>query len=274
KNQISEGVKLKKSVMLIFQAGEEGKAGAKIISESPHFYNKKFEAIFALHLDPAIDEGIVACSKGALSYQNINMDIEIIGKGCHGAQPFKGIDSILVGSKLVESYQSIVSRNIQPSEPVIITIGSFKAGTVRNIIPEKVDILGTIRLTNVNLIPFIKERIEAINKGFEVAYGVKINMKFQPYYPPIINCPNLFDLLKKVTDKEQFNSNGKFEASEDFSFYLQNGNPGLMFLLGTKNIEKNYVYPLHNSKFDFDPNALKLGFEIFKNLLIELKIFN
>lgn len=271
--ELRSGKKLKKSVMLIFQSGEEGKGGARFVANSEFFKGKKFDGIFALHLNPEIEEGKIATTVGAVSFQNINFDIEIVGKGCHGAQPHKGIDSILVGAKLVEAYQSIISRNLEPSETAILTIGSFKAGEVRNIIPEKVNILGTIRFLNTDLIELFRERVTNINRGLEVAFGVKINMVFNPFYPPVINDEDLYKKLEKVVPEEKLIKSTRLNGSEDFSFYLQNGNKGLMFLLGTRNEDKNFIYPLHNPKFDFDPKALELGFEIFKELLLEMKAF-
>ena len=273
KEELKSGKKLKKSVMLIFQSGEEGKGGARFVANSEFFKNKKFEGIFALHLNPEVEEGKIATTVGAVSFQNINFDIEIVGKGCHGAQPHKGIDSILVGAKLVEAYQSIISRNLEPSETAVLTIGSFKAGEVRNIIPEKVNILGTIRMLNTDLIELFRERVTNINRGLEVAFGVKINMVFNPFYPPVINDEELYKKLEKVVPEEKLIKSTRLNGSEDFSFYLQNGNKGLMFLLGIRNEEKNFIYPLHNPKFDFDPKSLELGFEIFKGLLVEMKAF-
>lgn len=271
KEQINQGIVLKKSILLIFQAGEEGKGGARFVAQSDIFKSKKFEGIFAMHLNPHIDEGKIAITSGAFSLQNINLDIEIIGKGCHGAQPHKGIDSILVGAKLVEAYQSIVSRNIDPFKTVVLTIGSFKAGEVRNIIPEKVEILGTIRLVDTSLINFLKERITDINSGFEKAFGVKINMNFMPFYPPVINSEKLYKIVEKCIVKENIIKDIKLTASEDFSFYLQDGNEGFMFLLGVKNEDKGFISPLHSPTFDFDPKTLKYGFEVFKNILKEMK---
>lgn len=273
KNEINNGKKLKKSIMLIFQAGEEGKGGAKIIVETEIFKNKKFEAIYALHVSPDIEEGKIGVASGFLTFQNINLDIEVLGKGCHGAQPQKGIDSILISAKLVEAYQSIVSRNIDPFEPVVLTIGSFKAGEVRNVIPEKVQILGTIRLLNINLIDIFRDRLEAINSGFEKAFGVKINMDFKPFYPPVYNSEELFNKIVKTLPDEILVKNVRLSGSEDFSFYLQNGNKGLMFLLGVRNEEKGFINPLHSPKFDFNPNILEVGFKIFRKLLIEDKAF-
>ena len=269
KEQLNSGKKLKKSVMLIFQSGEEGKGGARFVANSDFFKSKNFEGIFALHLNPSIEEGKIATINGYATFQNINFDIEILGKGTHGAEPQKGIDSILIGAKLVEAYQSIISRNLDPLEPAVLTIGSFKAGEVRNIIPEKVNILGTIRFFNTDLIEFFRERVEAINKGFEVAFGIKINMIFNPFYPPVINDSELYEKLKKIVPKENFIDNTRLTGSEDFSFYLQK-NKGLMFLLGTRNEEKGFIHPLHNPRFDFNPEVLEKGFEVFKNLLIEM----
>lgn len=262
-----QNLKLKKGIILIFQAAEEGKGGAKPISESLLFNSINFEGIFALHLFPGLEEGKIACCPGYFSFQNINIDLEIIGKGCHAAQPQKGIDSILISAKLIEAYQSIISRNIDPFEPVIFTIGSFKAGEVRNIIPEKVNILGTIRLLNISLIDFIKKRITDINEGFEKAFSVKINMNFKPFYPPVINSKELFQILKKIVPTQNLITDIRLSGSEDFSFYL-NKNKGLLFLLGCKNIEKGFTNPLHSPKFDFDPKVLKFGFDIFKNVLL------
>lgn len=272
KEQLNSGKKLKKSVMLIFQSGEEGKGGARFVANSDFFKSKNFEGIFALHLNPSIEEGKIATINGYATFQNINFDIEILGKGTHGAEPQKGIDSILIGAKLVEAYQSIISRNLDPLEPAVLTIGSFKAGEVRNIIPEKVNILGTIRFFNTDLIEFFRERVEAINKGFEVAFGIKINMIFNPFYPPVINDSELYEKLKKVVPKENFIDNTRLTGSEDFSFYLKK-NKGLMFLLGTRNEEKGFIHPLHNPRFDFNPEVLEKGFEVFKNLLIEMRGF-
>ena len=272
KEEIDKGIELKKSIMLIFQAGEEGKGGARFIAQSEIFKDKKFEGIFAMHVMPQLEEGKIAIAHGALSFQNINLDIEIVGKGCHGAQPHQGIDSILVGAKLVEAYQSIVSRNIDPLKTVILTIGSFKAGEVRNIIPEKVNILGTIRLIDTSLIEFIRERVTSINEGLERAFGVKINMNFMPFYPPVINSEELYKVVEKVVPEERIVREVRLTGSEDFSFYLQNGNRGFMFLLGVGNKEKGFINPLHSPKFDFDPSTLKYSFEIFRDILKEMNV--
>lgn len=268
--QIKSGKTLEKSVMLIFQAAEEGKGGAQVVANSDFFKEKKFQGLFALHVAPDVEQGKIGCICGPISFQNINFDITIIGKGAHGAQPHKGIDSIYIGAKLIEAYQLIVAREIDPIEPIVLTIGSFKAGEVRNIIPEKVEILGTIRFANTDLIEFLTKRVEAINAGFERAYGIKIKMMFKAFYPPVINSEKLFNVLKEVVPKEKFIDNIRLTGSEDFSFYLQDGNEGLLFLLGIKTEEFNS--PLHTATFDMDPRALELGFKKFRDIMLKLEV--
>lgn len=270
--QIKDGKTLKKSIMLIFQAAEEGKGGAQVVAQSEFFQSKKFEGLFALHVAPDIEQGKIGCICGPISFQNINFDIRIIGKGTHGAQPHKGIDSIYIGAKLIEAYQLLVAREIDPIEPMVLTIGSFKAGEVRNVIPEKVEILGTIRFANTGLIDFLEKRVKEINAGFEKAYGIKIEMIFKAFYPPVVNEKKFFDILKEIVPKEKFIDNSRLTGSEDFSFYLQEGNKGLLFLLGIKTEKFNSA--LHTPTFDMDPRALKLGFKIFKEIMLKLEVFN
>lgn len=265
---ITSGTQLKKSLVFIFQAGEEGGGGARFIEENQKYKSLNVKEIFAIHLIPQLLVGEIGIRAGYLTLQNINLDITITGKGCHGAQPNAGIDSILVACKLIEAYQSIISRNISPDETAILTIGSFKAGTVRNIIPEKVDLLGTIRLENIDLIPLFKERIEKINKGFEISYDVKIDMIFQPFYPPVINDARSCEKATTAANnlKLKVNNNLKLTGSEDFSFLLKD-TKGALLLLGIRDEEKGFINSLHNPKFDFDSDSLAHGVNLFKEIL-------
>ncbi|MGL4977167.1 MAG: M20 metallopeptidase family protein [Cetobacterium sp.] len=269
KRNLSDGATLKKSLVFVFQAGEEGAGGARFIVDNEYYKSKIIEAIFALHVYPEINVGEFAVKSGFVSLQNINLDICLHGQGCHGAQPHKGVDSILVGAKLLEAYQTLKSRSIPSYEHFLLTIGAFHAGTVRNIIPGSVNMLGTIRLENTSLIPLVREKIEHINTGFETAFDVKIDMKFEPFYPPVINNQTLFEKsLKALTGKTVF-TNVSLSGSEDFSFYSQNGTPGLFGLLGVRDVQKGHTAALHNSEFDFDNEALIHGVQFFLNILKE-----
>ncbi len=275
KERLAGGLKLLRSVMLIFQAAEENVGGAQTLAEHEFFASRKIDGIFALHVNPEMNEGTAGSSPGAMSYQSCGLDLEITGKACHGAQPFKGIDVILVGAKLVEAYQSIVSRNVRPEEPVVLTIGSFHAGVTRNIIPETAKLLGTIRVVNKDLLDLIRTRLEAINRGFEVSYGVSIKMDFVPFYPAIFNSRRLYGLfLDAARDAGAAVQEGvKLAGSEDFSYYTRKGAEGLYFLLGVRNEAKGFVHPIHSPKFDFDPEALQTGNDIFWNILKKMGVF-
>ncbi|MGL5001121.1 MAG: M20 metallopeptidase family protein [Cetobacterium sp.] len=269
KKMISKNIELKKSLLFIFEAGEEGAGGARFIINDDYYKSKNIEAIFALHVYPDINVGEFGIKSGCVSLQNINLDISLTGKGCHGAQPHKGVDSILVGAKLVEAYQSLKSRSVPSYEHFLLTIGAFHAGTVRNIIPESVNMLGTIRLENTALIPLIKNKIENINSGFETAFDVNIDMKFEPFYPPVINDNNLFKKSVKALSKKVVYTDISLSGSEDFSFYLQNGTPGLFGLIGIKDIEHGYTSSLHNNNFDFNNEALVHGVQFYLDILNE-----
>lgn len=270
KEQQDKGVKFKKSIVLIFQPGEEGKGGARYLSVHEKFLNKNIEAIFGMHLFPLLPEGTVSTKIGPLMAQTINLDIDIYGKGGHGAEPQNCIDTILITSKLIEAYQSVVSRNITPIEPMVLTIGSIHGGSARNIIPEKVSLLGTIRIFSKSMMAFIKERLENINKGFEMSYGVKIDFNFTPVYSPVINDENLYHVFREAVKDSNFVEAKPEMIAEDFSFYLDKV-PGLFFFLGVRNEEKGYIYPLHNPKFNFDEEALLKGVETFQNIAYAMK---
>ncbi len=275
KERAAAGHRFKKSVMLIFQAAEEGAGGARAVARHRVFASKKIDGVFALHLAPGMEEGAAGSAAGPVSYQNCDLDIEIAGRGCHGAQAFRGIDVILVGAKLVEAYQSIVSRNLKPEDVAVLSIGSFHAGGARNIIPETAKLTGTIRVTDRTLLKLIRARLEAINKGFETAYGVRIKMGFKPFYPAIVNSPELYAVFLRAARKAgaKVYEGARLSGSEDFSFYLQKGAKGLYFLLGSKNAKQGFVHPLHSPRFDFDPAALETGNRIFWEILREMGAF-
>ncbi len=275
RERTAAGRRLKRSVMLIFQAAEEGEGGARAVARHRVFSSKKLDGVFALHLAPGMEEGAAGSAAGPVSYQNCDLDIEITGRGCHGAQAFRGIDVILVGAKLVEAYQSIVSRNLKPEDVAVLSIGSFHAGGARNIIPETAKLAGTIRVTDKELLKLIRARLEAINRGFETAYGVRIKMRFRPFYPAIVNSAELYGVFLRSARKAgaKIYENARLSGSEDFSFYLQKGAKGLYFLLGSKNARKGLVHPLHSPRFDFDPAALETGNGIFWEILREMGAF-
>lgn len=255
---------IKKNILLIFQPAEEGPGGAKFIVDDGILDKYNVSKIFGLHLFPELPEGVIGSKAGPIMAQTAEVDIKITGKSGHGAMPHKTIDTILITAKLIEAYQSIVSRNVSPIDSAVVTFGMFNGGTARNIIAETCQIGGTIRGFSIKTFNYILERIEQINKGFELAYGVIIEPNIRPMYPPLINSKNVYEDFRKVMTNNSFNFREiePMMLAEDFSYYTQ-AKDGLFFMLGTRNEEKNFVYPLHNSKFNFDEKVLIEGVKVY-----------
>ncbi len=249
----------KKNILLIFQPAEEGPGGAKDIVNEGLLMKHRVSSIFGIHLFPKIQEGLIASRRGAMMAQPTEINIDIIGRSGHGAMPHTSVDSILVTAKLLEAYQSIVSRSLSPLSQSVITFGKIEGGTVRNIIAEKTRIEGTIRTFSREVLDTILERIEEINEGFERSYKVKINTHIDIQYPPVINDSELFSRVEDLIDLPDIEP---LMLAEDFSYY-QEAVPGLFVFLGTHNEEKGFTAPLHNSRFNFDEEVLLKGVEFY-----------
>lgn len=249
----------KKNILLIFQPAEEGPGGAKDIVTEGLLSKYNVSNIFGIHLFPKIREGLIASRRGAMMAQPTEINIDITGKSGHGAMPHTSVDSILVTAKLLEAYQSIVSRSISPLSQSVITFGRIEGGTVRNIIAENTRIEGTIRTFSREVLETILSRIEEINEGFERSYNVKIKSHIDVQYPPVVNDPGLFSQVEDLIDLPDIEP---LMLAEDFSYYQENI-PGLFVFLGTNNEEKGFTAPLHNSRFNFHEEVLLKGIEFY-----------
>lgn len=258
----------RKNILLIFQPAEEGPGGAKDIVDEGILTRYRVSNIFGIHLFPKIEEGLIASRRGAMMAQPTEINIDIIGRSGHGAMPHTSVDSILVTAKLLEAYQSIVSRSLSPLSQSVITFGKIEGGTVRNIIAEKTRIEGTIRTFSREVLDTILERIEEINEGFERSYKVKIDTHINIQYPPVINDPELFSRLENLIDLPDIEP---LMLAEDFSYYQETVS-GLFVFLGTHNEEKGFTAPLHNSRFNFDEQVLLKGVEFYTSVSKKLNL--
>ena len=264
---------LNKNVLLVFQPAEEGPGGAKFIVEEGVLKKYNVKGIFGMHLFPTLPEGLVASKSGAMMAQTGEIDISIRGKSGHGAMPHTTIDTLLVTSKMIDAYQSIVSRNISPMNNAVLTFGKITGGSARNIIAEKVEIEGTARAFSREEFDYIMKRMCEINRGFEIAYGVKIKEDIRPLYPAVYNSPELYQSFVSGIKRRniEYRETEAVMLAEDFAFY-QEAVEGLFFFLGTGNDDKGYNNPLHNCKFNFDENVLAVGVEVYISLLEEFDI--
>lgn len=257
---------LEKSVLLIFQPAEESPGRAKDIVETGLLKKYNVKAIYGMHLFPELPEGTVASKEGPFFAQAALMTTTITGKSGHGAMPHKTIDPLMAFTKIVDGYQTIVSRNLSPFDPGVVTIGKFCGGSAQNIIADTVNFWGTIRTFKEENTEFIIERIKEIHRGIELSYRVKIDEKIDIVYPPVINDKELYKKFVETMKDMNYVEHEALTISEDFAYY-QKEVPGVFMLLGTRSEEKGFVHPLHSCHFNFDEKVLLKGVEAFARIL-------
>lgn len=257
---------LEKSVLLIFQPAEESPGRAKDIVETGLLKKYNVKAIYGMHLFPELPEGTVASKEGPFFAQAALMTTTITGKSGHGAMPHKTIDPLMAFTKIVDGYQTIVSRNLSPFDPGVVTIGKFCGGSAQNIIADTVNFWGTIRTFKEENTEFIIDRIKEIHRGIELSYRVKIDEKIDIVYPPVINDKKLYKKFVETMKNMNYVEHEALTISEDFAYY-QKEVPGIFMLLGTRSEEKGFIHPLHSCHFNFDEKVLLKGVEAFARIL-------
>ena len=257
---------LEKSVLLIFQPAEESPGRAKDIVETGLLKKYNVKAIYGMHLFPELPEGTVASKEGPFFAQAALMTTTITGKSGHGAMPHKTIDPLMAFTKIVDGYQTIVSRNLSPFDPGVVTIGKFCGGSAQNIIADTVKFWGTIRTFKEENTEFIIDRIKEIHRGIELSYRVKIDEKIDIVYPPVVNDKELYKNFVETMKDMNYVEHEALTISEDFAYY-QKEIPGIFMLLGTRSEEKGFIHPLHSCHFNFDEKVLLKGVEAFARIL-------
>ncbi|BAQ66010.1 M20 family metallopeptidase [Geminocystis sp. NIES-3709] len=255
------------TVKVIFQPAEEGPGGAKPMIEAGVLINPSIDAIIGLHLWNNLPVGTIGVREGALMAAVECFKCTLFGKGGHGAMPDQTIDSVLLGAQIINSLQTIVSRNVSPIDSAVVTVGQFQGGTALNVIADTAKMSGTVRYFNPKLEKFIEKRIETIIKGICESHGAKYDLDYWQLYPPVINHPRITQLVKSVALEVVETPLGvvpecQTMGGEDMSFFLQQV-PGCYFFLGSANVKKGLNYPHHHPRFDFDETVLSLGVEIF-----------
>ena len=268
-NVLSKNKKIKKGkIRFIFQPAEEGGGGARYMIEDGCLVG--VDEIYGLHLWNYQPLGEIGVKEGPIMAAADMFDIIVKGKGGHGATPQGTIDAIVVASHLVTALQTIVSRDTNPLENTVVTIGEISGGENFNVIADQVKLSGTTRAyTEKNRI-MIKNRMKDIIDGVSKAFGSEIVLNYKEGYPPTINhklpTKNILDSASQVVGKGAgfpYLSMG----GEDFSYYLQNI-PGCFFFIGSAPDEKDTLStPHHCSHFNIDERALLVGASVYINLI-------
>ena len=268
-NALSKNSKLKKgTVRFIFQPAEEGLGGAKYMIEDGCL--DKVDEIYGLHLWNYQLYGEVGIKDGPVMASADLFDIEVSGKGGHGATPQGTIDAIVVASNLVTMLQTIVSRNTNPLESTVLSIGKIKGGHNFNIISDKVHMSGTTRSYTEENRKMIKQRMKEVVEGVSKSFGADIKLNYKDGYPPTVNHSSQVEKVLEAARsivasgaKNPYLSMG----GEDFSYYLQN-KPGCFFFVGSAPNENEILStPHHCSHFNIDERALLVGASVYLNLI-------
>ncbi len=263
---------LQGNVKFVFQPAEEGPGGAKPMIEEGVMEDPKVDAAIGLHLWNYLPTGKVAVKSGPIMASMDSMRIKIKGKGGHGAIPHEAVDSIVVSSHVVTALQTIVSREIAPLAPAVVTIGTIKGGYAFNIIADVVEMEGTTRALDVEVQKTLPERIERIIR--EVTSGMRADYEFDYtfHYPVTINDETMARLIEEVSRGAVGRENVLvFEGTmggEDMAFFLKEV-PGCYFFVGSSNKEKGLDQPHHSPQFNFDEEAMPIGVEIFARVAMK-----
>lgn len=258
--------KFKGNIKLLFQPGEEYPGGAKPMIEEGALENPKVDAVMGLHLGnlgKEIPKGKIGVSYGIMMAAVDVMYIKINGKGSHGAYPHQSIDPIVTASEIVLALQTIISREVDPVEPAVVSVTRIDGGFNHNIIPDSVEIQGTIRTVNEETRQRISRRIEEIVKGITLAHGASYEIDYEFCYPALINSEEFtkgfVESAKRIIPKEDIvEMKSPVMGAEDMSFFLQEV-PGTFFYLSNMAEIDGELHPHHNPKFDIDEGEMWKG---------------
>ncbi|MBM7583606.1 amidohydrolase [Bacillus pakistanensis] len=225
--------------------------------------------IVGLHLMSTLSKGKIGIVYGPITSNSDTFDLKIKGKGGHSSQPENSIDPIAMSAQIISNLQQIVSRNLDPSEKLVVSTTTLQAGTAKNVIPETVQIGGSVRSFSPNVRKQAVSLIERIVKGVTEAHGGSYEFHYQYGYDSVINDLELTKAVEELIVEEfgsEYVEHGEgMMGGEDFSAYLAKA-PGCFVAVGARNEEKGIMYPHHHPRFDIDEEALKDGVRILVNL--------
>ena len=249
------------TIHFIFQPAEENEGGGKVMVDEGLFEKYPVEAVYGMHNIPGMPVGTFAVKPGPIMASFDIFNLTVIGKGGHAAMPQTTIDPILIGTKIVDAYQSIVSRYINPQEPVVLSVTQFHGGDAYNVIPNEIEIKGTVRCFSSKVQASVEGQMEKITESICKAYGAKFNFEYERRYPATINSHDEVETSLKVArgisgDGMVNSSPTPSMGSEDFAFMLQE-KPGSYIWIG--NGDKEGSCMLHNPGYDFNDEILPIG---------------
>jgi N-acetyldiaminopimelate deacetylase len=254
-------------LLFVFQPAEEGPGGAEPMLKSEEMKEWKPDLIFALHIAPEYPVGTIAVKEGLLFANTSELFIDLKGKGGHAARPHQTNDMVIAACTLVTQLQTIVSRNVDPLDSAVITIGKITGGTVQNIIAENARLEGTIRTLSAESMDKVKHRIESLVKGIEAGFECEAVIDYGSMYHQVYNTESItrdfMEYVKGSTDVKVIECKEAM-TGEDFGYMLKEI-PGLMFWLGVDS-----PYGLHHAKLNPHEDAIAVAVHVMTSYMTSI----
>lgn len=255
------------NVLLVFQPAEENGGGARKILETGLLDN--VAAIFAGHVTHHYPLGEIMIGHGIITAQSDRFEVKITGKGGHGARPHEATDAVIIAASLINTIQTLISREVDPLHPSVVTVGQMEAGTAPNMIAETATLRGSIRTTQRETRDRIFRGLARMTAAFEALHGAQIALTITEGYPPVVNTKKEVDLchqaaINAVSEEGVVMMEYPSMGSEDFAYYLQKM-PGAYVRIGARREEQPFL-PLHSPSFDINEDVLPIGARYFEQV--------
>lgn len=249
------------NIKLLFEPAEETTGGSRVMINEGALEN--VDGVIGLHVEEWLEVGKIGVKKGVVNAASNPFTIKIMGKGGHGAAPQYTVDPILIASSVISNLQSIISRELPPTDAGVITIGSIHGGTAQNIIPGEVVLKGIIRTVRTEHREYVKLRFKQIVEGIVYSMRGNCEIEIEESYPCLYNDDEMTEILINSANKVIGNQNvEKLQAPsmgvESFAYFAME-KPAVFYYLGCGNKEKGIIYPAHSDRFDIDEECLTIG---------------
>lgn len=253
------------TVKFLFQPAEEGRGGAEAMVKAGVMQG--VDGVLGLHLMSTLACGRVGVRAGAVFASADGVVLRVNGKGGHGALPHEAVDPIVIAAYMIAALQTLLSREISPLSPAVLTIGTLRAGTAFNIIPETVEMQGTMRAFSAEQREHLSRRMSELTKGVALVMGGSCDVQVFHGPPPCINDATMTELIHQaaaasVGEEHVERSEAVMTTSSDDMASFLNAVPGCYFIVGAHNNEKGAKYPHHHPRFTLDEDALPIGVEV------------
>lgn len=260
-------------VKFVFQPAEEvPPGGAQAMIKAGVLESPRVDAAFGVHIGQDMPLGTVGVTTGPMNAASDRFEVTIAGQGGHAARPHLSVDPVVIASHCILGLQTLVSREVDPLEQVVVTIGALHAGTIANVIPETATLAGTVRTFNPDVRQYVAERLPTLIKDMAHAMRATADTRYDFGYPALVNDEAMTDLVREVA-RDVVGERGVVErqpsmGGEDMAYFLRQV-PGSFFRIGSNNPDRSLTYGHHHPRFDIDEAALPVGTAMLASVAVQ-----